>query len=275
MLAEQVAAGTLPPVAERLPEEPMVVEPFESVGAVRRHLAAGDELAQRHHHPGAHHRLRELHPLGDLDAGPEQTDIVPDVVMNVAESVDVNEDGSEYTFHLRPGHEVVATARPTPPTTSCSGTRTSTRTPKLFPAKPTWSVRNDTPLVVEKIDDYTVTFNFGGPNGAAAAGTWRRRPTTSSRTCRPPIRAHYLRAVPPEVQPERRSRRRRPPAARAGCSASTPRPTPGAIPTCRGSTPGSSPRASARAPATRSSPSATPTTSRSTPRGTSCPTSTT
>ena len=46
----------------------------------------------------------------------EQTDIVPDVVMNVAESVDVNEDGSEYTFHLRPGTSG-ATARRSPPTT--------------------------------------------------------------------------------------------------------------------------------------------------------------
>ena len=35
----------------------------------------------------------------------EQKDIVPDVIMNVAESVDVNEDGSEYIFHLRKGHK--------------------------------------------------------------------------------------------------------------------------------------------------------------------------
>src|SRR5215204_2407919 len=32
MLAERVASGELPPVEERLPANPMVVEPFESVG---------------------------------------------------------------------------------------------------------------------------------------------------------------------------------------------------------------------------------------------------
>jgi len=32
MLAELVAKGELPPVEERLPEEPLVVEPYESIG---------------------------------------------------------------------------------------------------------------------------------------------------------------------------------------------------------------------------------------------------
>ena len=32
MLAEKVAAGELPPVAERLPDNPRVVEPNDSVG---------------------------------------------------------------------------------------------------------------------------------------------------------------------------------------------------------------------------------------------------
>ena len=32
MLAERVAAGELPPVDDRLPSEPMVVKPFETIG---------------------------------------------------------------------------------------------------------------------------------------------------------------------------------------------------------------------------------------------------
>ena len=32
MLAEQVAAGTLPPVDERLPVEPLVIEPYNEIG---------------------------------------------------------------------------------------------------------------------------------------------------------------------------------------------------------------------------------------------------
>ena len=47
-LAEAVAAGSLPPVAERLPTNPMVVEPFESVGQyggdLRTALVGGGSL---------------------------------------------------------------------------------------------------------------------------------------------------------------------------------------------------------------------------------------
>jgi len=32
MLAEMVAAGTLPPVDERLPKEPLVIEPYNEIG---------------------------------------------------------------------------------------------------------------------------------------------------------------------------------------------------------------------------------------------------
>ncbi len=41
MLAERVAAGELPPVDERVPEEPMVIEPYESIGQFGGTLAIG------------------------------------------------------------------------------------------------------------------------------------------------------------------------------------------------------------------------------------------
>ena len=39
MLAERVASGDLPPVAERLPAEPVVVEPLDAIGAYGGELA--------------------------------------------------------------------------------------------------------------------------------------------------------------------------------------------------------------------------------------------
>ena len=41
MLAELVKAGKLPPVDERLPENPLVMKGFERNRQLRRHLAAG------------------------------------------------------------------------------------------------------------------------------------------------------------------------------------------------------------------------------------------
>ena len=41
MLADKVAAGELPPVAERLPEEPLVEQPLESIGVYGGTLRRG------------------------------------------------------------------------------------------------------------------------------------------------------------------------------------------------------------------------------------------
>ena len=164
MLADQVAAGTLPPVADRLPETPMVVEPFESVGQYggtwRLVMSSPSDIGTLARTIGYENFVRSVTWQPDV----EQADIVPDVIMNVAESVDVNEDGSEYTFHLRKGHKWSDGEPYTADDVMFWYTDVYSNT-ELFPAKPTWSVRNDKPLVVEKIDETTVKFIFGGPNG--------------------------------------------------------------------------------------------------------------
>ncbi|UXN69135.1 ABC transporter substrate-binding protein [Devosia neptuniae] len=164
ILADQVAAGTLPPVADRLPENPMVVEPFESVGQYggtwRLVMSSPSDIGTLARTIGYENFVRSVTWQPDV----EQADIVPDVIMNVAESVDVNEDGSEYTFHLRKGHKWSDGEPYTADDVMFWYTDVYSNT-ELFPAKPTWSVRNDKPLVVEKIDETTVKFIFGGPNG--------------------------------------------------------------------------------------------------------------
>ena len=42
MLAELVRQGLLPAVAERLPQDPLVVQPVEEIGTIRRRLASRD-----------------------------------------------------------------------------------------------------------------------------------------------------------------------------------------------------------------------------------------
>lgn len=95
-LAEAVAAGTLPPLAERLPLNPMVVEPFEGVGAyggdLRTALVGGGSLNMMHRYQGYEPLVRYT---------PDFNGVIP----NVAESFEASEDASTYTFKLRAGHK--------------------------------------------------------------------------------------------------------------------------------------------------------------------------
>jgi peptide/nickel transport system substrate-binding protein len=95
-LAEAVAAGTLPPLAERLPLNPMVVQPLEAVGTyggdLRTALVGGGSLNMMHRYQGYEPLVRYT---------PDFTGVIP----NIAESYEANEDASAYTFRLREGHK--------------------------------------------------------------------------------------------------------------------------------------------------------------------------
>lgn len=94
-LKQQVDSGALPPVGERLPENPLVIEPFEHAGRQggdwNHALVGGGSLSMLV-------RYQAYEPLMRFD--PEWTGVIP----NVAESYEVNEQATEYTFHLRKGH---------------------------------------------------------------------------------------------------------------------------------------------------------------------------
>jgi peptide/nickel transport system substrate-binding protein len=95
-LVDAVAAGTLPPLAERLPKTPMVVEPFEAVGQyggdLRAALVGGGSLNMMHRYQGYEGLLRYT---------PDFNGVIP----NVAESFEANEDATVYTVKLREGHK--------------------------------------------------------------------------------------------------------------------------------------------------------------------------
>ena len=80
MLAELVAQGTLPPVAERLPEAPMVVEPFEGTGEYggtwRLIMNSPSDVSTPVRTIGYENFTRWKTWMPDQ----EQADIVPDVV---------------------------------------------------------------------------------------------------------------------------------------------------------------------------------------------------
>ena len=92
-LAEMVANGDLPPVEERLPANPLVVEPIDDIGVYGgTWLTFGDNTS----------RLSNLviwQDIGLLMWNNEQNATVPSLV----ESWEISDDSQEYTFKLRDG----------------------------------------------------------------------------------------------------------------------------------------------------------------------------
>jgi ABC-type transport system substrate-binding protein len=148
-LAKLVKAGDLPPVAKRLPNEPLVVQPIDRVGS----------------YGGTWHTAL----LGPADAAwldrtigydnltrwnPEFTDVVP----NVAASVEPNADGREYTITLRAGMRW-SDGHPFTADDLVFANEDVVRNEKLTPVPP------DNPATFDKVDDVTVRVTFERPNG--------------------------------------------------------------------------------------------------------------
>jgi peptide/nickel transport system substrate-binding protein len=94
LVAEQVAAGALPPIEERLPKNPVVVTPTESIGTYggtwRTALVGGSDTAWL---------ARTIGYDGLVRWDPTWDEIIP----NVAESYEISADTRSYTFKLREG----------------------------------------------------------------------------------------------------------------------------------------------------------------------------
>ncbi len=151
----------LPPVAERIPSNPKVVTPLEEVGqyggdfrlafmgpadgAWLVPMTNGYEFLVRWKSDAVNFSLDELEP-------------------NLAESIDVEDDGATYTFHLRPGHKW-SDGEDFNADDIMFWYNDYQMNTDLSPSVPGWLSVDGEPVVVEKIDDYTVRFSFAGPNG--------------------------------------------------------------------------------------------------------------
>ncbi len=94
-LDDQVTAGTLPPVAERLPSDPDLVQPFNEVGQYGGTMRIGFTGTN----PGWGGLWYITGWENLVEWAPDFSGVVP----NIAESWEANADATEYTFHLRPG----------------------------------------------------------------------------------------------------------------------------------------------------------------------------
>jgi peptide/nickel transport system substrate-binding protein len=157
MLAAMVAAGTLPPVEERLPEEPMMVLPVKSIGQ----------------YGGTWHRaflgVKDFHALGRLiyeSVLRWPRDPADPIQPGLAKEWEWSADGTELTLYFR------------------SGLKWSDGEPFTVDDIIFWweDIENDTnitaaphgewivngePMELIKVNDDTITLKFAGPNGLA------------------------------------------------------------------------------------------------------------
>lgn len=153
-LDPQVRSGKLAPVNARLPDKPEVVVPLEHKG-----MYGGTLRTAMRSNADNNSILRMVGSQGLVRWSMDFNKVVP----NLAESWTLSADGTEYTFKLR------------------RGTRWSDGSPftvddvffamndlvynkQFFGLPPDQYIAKDQPAKLTKIDDYTVSFKFAGPN---------------------------------------------------------------------------------------------------------------
>ncbi|MCA9839838.1 MAG: ABC transporter substrate-binding protein [Trueperaceae bacterium] len=157
MLADMVAAGDLPPVAERLPSNPLVVEPNSEIGVYggtwHMGLRGGADGANFMRTMAYDSLLRWEVDWSGYKA-------------NLAESFEANDDATEFTFHLREGVKW-SDGAPFTADDIVFWNEDMMRNEEYRAIHPPagWLTTGGEPVVVEKIDDYTVKFVFTEPNG--------------------------------------------------------------------------------------------------------------
>lgn len=156
MLRALVEAGELPPLEERLPSEPLVVEPYESIGK----------------YGGTWHRafrgVKDYHAWARLNYDPvlrwDPNGTNAPVLPGLAKDWEWSEDGTVLTLYFREGlkwsdgepwtvDDIVFWWENIELDTNI------TASPHIE-----WTV-NGEPMTVEKVDDYTIKFIFPGPSG--------------------------------------------------------------------------------------------------------------
>ncbi len=158
-LADQVAAGELPPVAERLPVNPAVVEPFNEVGQYGGEMRVGFVGTN----PG-------WGGLWYITGWENLITWEPDfsgVRGNIAESWEVSDDVREYTFHIREGIKW-SDGVPFTADDIIFYVEDVLFNEELSAGGPIadWLPRDGAEdFTIEKIDDYTVKFIFANPYG--------------------------------------------------------------------------------------------------------------
>jgi peptide/nickel transport system substrate-binding protein len=153
MLAERVQAGDLPPVDERLPANPLVVEPVDQVGVYGgtwRMMDSGDGL-------GYLRMTAYVEPFvkWNRDASGHRA--------NLLENWEWNDDATELTAHFRPGIKW-SDGEPLTVDDYLFWWEDMVLDESVPVIEPAGTRAAGELMQVEKVDDFTLTFTFAAPN---------------------------------------------------------------------------------------------------------------
>ncbi|MGQ9632386.1 MAG: ABC transporter substrate-binding protein [bacterium] len=154
MLAELVRAGKLPPVEQRLPKEPLVVEPVEKIG---QYGGTWRRVMTRFQDTRIGDRMGYEPPVRWARDGKT-------VVPNLFKSWDVTEGGKVFTFHIREGVKW-SDGQPYTADDVMFWYEDVLLNKDITPSFPTWLMTGGEPVKISKKDDYTVEFRFKEPHG--------------------------------------------------------------------------------------------------------------
>ena len=155
MLRKLVAEGKLPPVQERLPEDPMVVRPYERIGVYGGQMRVLTGQAQ-----ALSESQYMLHtPL--LRFAADGKTIVP----NVASRWEMSEDGKVFTIYLRRGMKW-SDGAPVTVEDVLFAWEDVMLNPEIHTTPPAAFRIDDRPMTIVPIDEYTFQMVFDAPYGS-------------------------------------------------------------------------------------------------------------
>jgi len=186
MLAALVASGNLPPVDERLPDEPLV----HQVPEVGKY---GGTLRRGFTGPGDHNNYTRLAYDALVRFSPDGAEVIP----HIAQGWESNDDFSMWKVFLRPGMKWSDGAPFTADDILFWYEHILLNT-DLMPSVPGWMTNTDgTVAQVEKLDDYTVQWTYAQPNTAFLLDLANKDGADRSIANLSFVPAHYLAAFHP------------------------------------------------------------------------------
>jgi peptide/nickel transport system substrate-binding protein len=155
ILAERVQAGELPPIDERLPEDPLILTPIEEIGQYGGTWRRAFKGVSDYH---AYGRVN-YEPILRWPRNPQDP-----VQPGIASAWEFNEDGSAITLYMRKGIKW-SDGAPFTVDDMIFWWEYVELDPELSINPHAEYLVNDKPMTLVKIDDYTITMQFDGPNG--------------------------------------------------------------------------------------------------------------
>ena len=150
MLAEMVAAGDLPPVEDRLPSDPMVIKPLNEIGQY------GGTWRRGFTGPADGENMMRINNSSRLLAWDYSGSYI---VPSLLAGWDIQDDGRKYILYLRKGAKW-SDGMPFTADDFLFWYEDVALNEDIFPSPPPEMVIAGEPGLMEKIDDYTISYTF-------------------------------------------------------------------------------------------------------------------